>query len=155
MLHPKPSQQNNYLLEHISIILKSYSSHTGKYFIPENFNNIESAKFCFNASFALLSHTNEKEPIFNYANESALKLFEMEWQELVLTPSKKSAEKIQQEDRKKLFEEVSQKGITNFTGIRVSKSGKRFFIEDGILFNLYKDKNFYGQSAFFSKWKYL
>ncbi len=44
------------------------------------------------AEFAVVSHGTESDPIFNYANPTALKLFEMDFESFTQLPSRKSAE---------------------------------------------------------------
>jgi hypothetical protein len=110
------------------------------------------------ASFALVSHDTEEDPIFNYANQTALKLFEMNLAEFTKLPSRLSARQQEQSERKRLLDEVKQQGYSkNYKGIRVSSTGKLFLIEDTIVCNLLDPKtlNYSGQAALINKWTYL
>ncbi|MCC5608125.1 MEKHLA domain-containing protein, partial [Nostoc sp. CHAB 5834] len=92
-----------------------------------------------------------------YANRKALELWELSWEEFTRMPSRRSAEEVVQEERDRLLSEAATKGfITNYSGIRTSSNGKRFYIEDTILWNVLDEQNqHYGQAAFFSTWKFI
>lgn len=111
----------------------------------------------FDAPFALVSHGTQDIPIFNYGNRAALALFELSWQEFTQLPSYKSAEAVSQSERDRLLLEVSQNGfIDNYQGIRISASGKRFKIEDAIVWNLVDSSNAHiGQAALLTRWTFL
>jgi len=81
----------------------------------------------------------------------------MDWETLIKTPSKNTTEAISQEEREALLKEANRKGyITNYGGVRVSSTGKRYNITDIILWNLTDNNNqFCGQAATFSQWEKL
>jgi hypothetical protein len=105
----------------------------------------------------IVSHGLENDPIFNYANKTALDLFEMNWSEFTSMPSRYSAEKLEREERDILLKEVSEKGYSSkYSGVRRSKSGRRFMINEAKVWNLIDLKgNFYGQAATFDRWNYI
>ncbi len=105
----------------------------------------------------VVSHDTSEDPIFNYANQTALELFEMNWEEFTIMHSRESAELPDQEERARLLEEVNTRGFINhYSGIRISKRGKRFFVENAIVWNLVDSEGkFWGQAATFSHWKYI
>lgn len=107
----------------------------------------------YKAPFAVLAHDDEAEPIFFYANLKAQEIFEMHWDEFTKLPSKLSAEPINQAQRQELLEKVSAQGyIDNYSGIRISKTGQRFRIENAIVWNLYDANNMrIGQAATFNR----
>ncbi len=117
----------------------------------------EQARRLFYAPFAVLSHDTAPDPIFNYANQTGLTLFEFTWNELMSLPSRRSAEPIHQAERKRLLETVARQGyIDDYRGIRVAKSGRRFVIEQATVWNLLDEKDApYGQAAMFSQWRFL
>jgi len=92
---------------------------------------------------------------FNYANRTALQLFEYSWDELMGKPSSASAEPLHRDERRKLLDEVGRHGfIENYSGIRISKNGRRFRIKKATVFNLLDDDGKYiGQAATFSDWE--
>lgn len=150
-----PSPKNNYLFDHAQLLTNSFCKILGHPLIKIDTLNL--GKELFHTKFALLSHTNAKEPLFDYANLTALELFEFSWDELITLPSRLSAEPINQIERAKLLEQVTHHGfIDNYQGIRISKTGKRFAIHNAIVWNLTDDSGIYqGQAACFSDWEYL
>lgn len=92
---------------------------------------------------------------FNYANQTALELFEYSWDELIGKPSSASAEPVHRDERRKLLDEVGKHGfIENYSGIRISKNGRRFRIKNATVFNLSDDAGHYvGQAATFADWE--
>ena len=103
----------------------------------------------FNAPFALLSHGLEDDPIFNFGNAAALKLFEYSWDEFIQLPSRLSAKTVDQSERQRLLDAVSQQGyIDNYAGIRIAASGREFLIENAVVWNVIdKDGRYCGQAA--------
>lgn len=109
------------------------------------------AQSLYEAPFPVVSHGTEADPVFRYANRAALKLWEMDWDSFTRLPSRHSAEPVTdiQDDRQRLLKAALEKGwIDNYTGIRISASGKRFQIRDTILWNVVDAQgNRYGQAA--------
>jgi hypothetical protein len=112
---------------------------------------------CQAAPFVIVSHGNEPDPILNYGNPQALQLWEMAWEEFVRTPSRYTAEPINRDERARLLARVTSHGfIDDYQGVRISKNGKRFLIEQAVVCNLHTAEGIYhGQAATFSKWKFL
>lgn len=115
------------------------------------------AENLFNAPFALLSHNTDVDPVFNYANQKALALFELQWPELIRLPSRLSAEPINQAKRDTLMRQVTTDGfIKNYEGIRISSQGRRFQIKQATIWNLTDQQGaYYGQAACFLHWHFL
>jgi len=152
-----PNIQNNFLVEHTELIRFSYSHWLLDELIPESTSELDFAKRLFEADFALVTHNTDAEPVFNYANQKALDLFEFNWQDFTRLASKHSAEAVNQSERERLLAIVTTKGyIDHYEGIRISKSGKRFVIKNAIVWNLV-DKNqvYQGQAACFDQWSYV
>lgn len=137
------------------IILNSYQQLLNKELIARNNDLFTDAKNLYFADFVVLSHNNKPDPIYNYGNEKALKLWEMDWQQLIKTPSRNTTEPISREEREGLLQEANLKGyITNYGGIRVSSTGKRYLIKNITLWNLRDESGeFCGQAATFSQWE--
>ncbi len=116
-----------------------------------------SAKALFEAPFVVISHGTEADPIFNYANQQALDLWQMDWASFTQTPSRKSAELVSQEERSRLLAQARTQGyINDYRGIRISSTGKRFWIEDVILWTVLDELNQpCGQAAMFSSWTFI
>jgi hypothetical protein len=152
----EPTEENLYLVEHINLLRESFRQLLGRDLIDSTLSPIEAAKAIYYAPFVVVSHDAGADPIFNYGNQTALQLFEMSWQEFTALPSRQSAEPPNREERAQLLATVSRQGfIENYAGIRVSKSGKRFYIEQATVWNLNANSAHLGQAAVFSQWKYL
>ena len=96
---------------------------------------IEAARRLFYAPVVVLSHDGGADPVFVYANNRALRLWEMPWSQLVGMPSKYSAPPSQREDRAGMLAEARRVGyITGYHGTRVSRTGRLFRIADCTLF---------------------
>ncbi|MCL1124520.1 MEKHLA domain-containing protein [Shewanella surugensis] len=109
------------------------------------------------APVAILSHGIEAEPIFNFGNQFALTLFECEWRDFIKMPSRYSAEVISQEERAGLLAKVSRQGfIVHYHGVRVSATGKRFMINNAIVWNIIDHQGqYHGQAAMFKDYSFL
>ncbi|MFF2483065.1 MEKHLA domain-containing protein [Paenibacillus sp. NPDC058071] len=109
------------------------------------------------APFVLLSHGTETDPVLNFGNERALRLWEMSWTELTSTPSRLTAEPMERAERDRFFERVTADGyVDNYTGVRISKSGLRFYIVNATVWNLVDEQgNYCGQAAAFVDFRYL
>ena len=79
----------------------------------------------------------------------------MNFGEFTKLESKYSAEPISREERQILLDKVKAKGyISNYSGTRISSSGKRFCIKKATVFDLVDSKGqYYGQAAMFSNWE--
>lgn len=139
------------------ILLNSYQQLLGQNLIEPTLSQEEQSKTLFFAPFVVLSHGTQSDPIYNYGNQIALELWERNWDELIKMPSRLSAEKVLREERQTLLDQANSQGfITNYQGIRISKTGKRYKINDVILWNLTDQNNQYcGQAATFSQWNLL
>lgn len=117
----------------------------------------EFAEKVFYAPFVLVSHGTEPDPILNYGNRAALALWEMSWAELTRTPSRLTAEAPNREERARLLAAVTAHGfIDDYSGVRISKTGRRFRITQATVWNLIDGRqNYCGQAAMFSRWEFL
>jgi hypothetical protein len=113
----------------------------------------------FDAPQAIVSHGTESDPIFRYANAQALKLWEMDWDAFTRLPSRLSAEAAGdiQSDRDALLKAALAKGwVDNYSGVRVSRTGKRFEIRNTVLWNVVDGKGVrHDQAAFIRDWRFL
>lgn len=107
-----------------------------------------------NAPFALLSHNTDADPRFVYANATAQRCFEYPWAEFITLPSRLSAEAPNRDERQRLLDAVARDGyISDYRGVRISKSGRRFWIEDGTVWELFDAAGKRrGQAAIFKSW---
>ncbi len=152
-----PSSENAYLKDYIHLITSSLKKLANIDMVDFSLSLEEQAKQAFNSDYVLLAHNGSEDPIFNYANQTALNLFEMSWEEITQLPSKYSAESDEREQRERFINEVTENGYSkDYSGIRISKTGKRFEIKNVILWNVYdEENNRIGQAAMFNEYEYL
>lgn len=115
------------------------------------------AKALFEAPFVLVSHGTQPDPILNYGNRTALRLWELAWPDFTRTPSRLTAEPVAREERARLLDEVTRNGfIANYAGVRISSTGHRFRIHQALVWNLLDEAGAYaGQAAMFAHWDFL
>jgi PAS domain S-box-containing protein len=89
------------------------------------------------APFAVLAHNTDPDPKFMYANKAAQACFEYSRDELLGLPSRLSAAAPDREERQRLLEAVARQGyLRGYRGMRIAKSGRRFWIEAGVIWQL-------------------
>ena len=149
--------QSKFVIAQTQTLVRSLKHWTGRDLLPGDFSPAELAEKIFHAPFVVVSHGMEADPVLNYGNESALALWEMSWEELTRTPSRRTAEAPNREERAKLLEAVTRCGfIDDYFGVRISKSGRRFRISRATVWNLLTEKNEpCGQAAMFDKWEFI
>jgi hypothetical protein len=148
--------QQQAIISHSQRLLHSFQHWTGRSLFEVNGSPVEIAQALFEAPFVLVSHSKESDPIFNYGNRKALELWQLYWEEFTQMPSRKTAEQVVQEERDRLLSEAATKGFSYFSGIRITSTGQRFHIEDGILWNVLDDRDRQcGQAAVYSKCRFI
>jgi len=138
-------------------LLDSYAHWIKQELIPREGTPYEQAAHLFNCPFVVLSHKVQDDPIFNYGNRTAMDLWEMEWDELMQTPSRLTAEPINREERARMLQQAKEHGyISDYSGVRISRTGKRFYVDRAIIWNIFTpDGKTMGQGATFSTWRFL
>jgi PAS domain S-box-containing protein len=101
------------------------------------------------APFGLLAHDTQADPIFVYGNRAVQTRFGYSWAELTALPSRLSAEAPERQEREDFLQRVSRDGfVENYRGMRVTKSGERFWIEGVTVWQLIDENgNRHGQAA--------
>jgi hypothetical protein len=157
MTPPVPAPENQFYADHVQLLRRNYERLTGKSFGPGNLTGADFAGAIYQAPYVVVSHGIEPDPIFNYANLAAQRLFELSWAEFCQLPSRLSAETPNQGDRQQLLDAVTHQGfMAGYEGIRIAKSGRRFWIKDVTVWNLTDDQGiFRGQAAIYSRWQDL
>ncbi len=143
------SDREIFLLHHVALLRASYLHWTGLHLIDESLDAEAAVEGLNSAAFALVSHGTGDDPIFNYGNHRALELFEMDWDSFTKLPSRLSAAAAGQGMRGKALDEVSRRGfMQGYSGIRMARSGRHFWIRDTTIWNLLSpDGRFHGQAA--------
>ena len=165
----KPIWQTDFVVAQTACLARSLRHWTGRELLPKSsgfsvqrsaLQNAEPLRFAqkvFEAPFVVVSHGMEADPVLNYGNAAALALWEMSWEELTRTPSRLTAEAPNREKRAKLLEAVTRRGfIDDYSGVRISKSGRRFRISRATVWNLLAvDGKPCGQAAMFNRWEFI
>jgi len=127
-----------YDLEHVRSMLSSYRALLGRP-LAERGDLESTARFLYEeAPFCLLAHSAEPDPRFVYANLAALRCFEYGWDEFIGLPSRLSAEPDRREERQRFVQDVHTRGYAEgYRGLRIAKSGRRFWIEDVTMWNVF------------------
>lgn len=148
---------SDWAIAHAATLARSFRHWLGRDLLPPGTDPCSFARDVFEAPFVLVSHGTQTDPVLNYGNRAALALWEMSWEELTRTPSRFTAEPVAREERARLLAEVTQHGhIANYSGVRISKSGRRFCIAQAVVWNLLDERGEpYGQAACFDRWEYL
>lgn len=139
-----------------AVLLDSYRKYVGREFLPRTDVN-EDSRALFESPFVVVSHGTEEDPLLNYGNRAALRLWEMSVDELIGTPSRKTAEPVHRTEREQLLKRTKEFGFINdYSGIRISSTGHRFRIHQATIWNVVdsSDKHV-GQAAAFSDWTLL
>jgi hypothetical protein len=147
----------DFTITHTAGLARSFKHWTGRELLPGAAAGPELAERLFAAPFVVVSHGTEADPVLNYGNQAALTLWEMTWEELTHTPSRLTAEAPNREERARLLAAVARNGyIDDYSGVRISKSGRRFRIDRAIVWNLLAaDGRAGGQAAMFDRWEFL
>ena len=142
------------LIEHCQYLLNSFKALTGRDLIDRSPSIKIQANNLFHANFVMVSHDTQPDPVFNYGNQTALDLWEFDWEDFLQLPSRLSAEPMAQIDRDRLLLEVQNNGyIQNYRSIRISRTGQRFWIENATIWTVTdRHGKDIGQAATFSNW---
>lgn len=151
----EPDASNQFQRTHALLLLDSYRRLTGRELLPAAADPAETARLLYHAPFVVLSHDTAADPVFTYANLTAQRLFEMPWARIVGLASRYSAEPLAREERQRLLDRVASHGyIDDYRGVRVSSTGRRFWVEAATVWNLVAaDGNKLGQAASFADWR--
>jgi hypothetical protein len=153
----KPSPDKIWLAAHVSCLLRSFHELTGRHLVPPCCGSAETAVLPNEAPFFVASHGLEEDPVLDFGNLFALDLFEMSWQEFVKTPSRLTAEAPNRAERQRLLDSVAHTGlIDDYSGIRISSTGRRFRICNATVWSVTDPSGKKtGQAATFSDWEFI
>ncbi len=141
-------------IDHAQLLLASFARLLGRELLPGNGPAEERAARLFHAPFVVVSHGTEPDPVLNYGNRAALDLWEMDFESFVQTPSRLTAEPVHRDERARLLSRTARDGyVDDYSGIRISRTGRRFRIEQAIVWNVIDaDGRLRGQAATFDRW---
>ncbi len=146
-----------WVIEWTQYVLDSYVRLVKQELITREGTPQKEAERLFTSPFVVASHELQDNPILNYGNQAALELWDMDWEQFTQTPSRLTAEPVNREERARMLEQAHTHGyISDYRGIRISRSGKRFLVERATVWNIKKlDGTPLGQAATFSTWTFL
>jgi MEKHLA domain len=138
------------------LLTGSYERLVGRPLIPPEEAKQNPARWLYEAApFCILAHDTARDPIFIYGNKMAQACFEYSWEELTSLRSSLSAEEVNREERQRLLDLVKRNGFaTGYRGLRIAKSGRRFWIEDVTVWQLIDPQGIlHGQAAIYRHWR--
>ena len=141
-------------MEWSQLLLDSYRHWIGKDLIERTPNAKQQARLLFEASFVVVSHGAEPDPILNYGNQTALDLWELSWDQFIKTPSRLTAEADDRTERERMLARAKLNGyFDGYRGVRISSTGWRFLVEQALIWNVIDPAGKpIGQAATFSQW---
>lgn len=134
----------------LELIVSSFERLTGR-------RLAEDAAALWSAPRAVVAHGLQPDPVFFYGNRLALALFETAADAFARMPSRLSAEPLLRDERARLLARVAADGfIDDYAGVRISASGRRFRIEQAVVWTLVDEGGVtHGQAATFDRWTRL
>lgn len=152
--HLRPSGPTD--VAFFALLSGSYQRFLKESLVSSGWNVAHSARWLYaEAPYCVLAHEPGPDPRFIYANATAQTCFEYTWEELTALPSRLSAEAPDRDERQRLLDAVTQNGFaTGYRGLRIAKSGRRFWIEDVTVWQLVDEQGvLHGQAATYRHWR--
>ena len=137
------------------LLASSYSRFVGASLVAPGQDRENAARWLYEeAPYCVLAHSRDPDPIFIYGNKMAQTCFEYSWDELTSLRSRLSAEEPNREERQRLLDAVKRHGFaTGYRGLRIAKSGRRFWIKNVTVWQLIdRGGVLHGQAAVYRKW---
>lgn len=138
-------------LQRLTWAVNSYERLTGRPLVEPGADLWQA---CWAAPRVIVAHGTEPDPIFFYGNALALERFELDFAAFTRLPSRFSAEPLAREAREALLARVREHGfIDDYSGVRVSSTGKRFRIDQAVVWEISDEAGQRrGQAATFDRW---
>lgn len=152
-----PGPANGYQAGQAALILDSFRRLLGRDLIAPADDPAATARRLWEAPVVVLSHDGGADPVLTYGNLAALDLWQTDWAALTRMPSRLTAEPMHREERARFLARTAAEGVvTGYQGVRISAAGRRFRIEDAVIWTLaHPDGRPAGQAASFARWTYL
>jgi hypothetical protein len=152
-----PQLANGFRTAHAARLRASYRCWTGGELLDPRLDATAFARALWEAPLVVASHGTEPDPVFNYGNRAALALFETTWERFTAMPSRLSAEAPARGERAALLARVTTNGyIADYSGIRVTTTGRRFRIRRATVWNVLDETGrAAGQAVAFGEWEWL
>lgn len=123
------------------LLANSYRRLLSVALVPEGMSDTAGAAWLYEcAPFGLLAHGTQADPVFMYGNRRAQAIFGYDWDEITALPSRLSAQAPERGERQTFLDSVTREGfVKDYRGIRITKSGQRFWIERATVWQLIDD----------------
>jgi hypothetical protein len=137
----------------LQLIAESYARLLGRPLVAAG----DIAASLWTAPQVIVAHDTQVDPAFFYGNRLALQVFAMDFAAFTRLPSRYSAEPLERGERAHLLARVTRDGfIDDYAGVRIAANGRRFRIEQAVVWNLIDAAGAcHGQAATFSRWVLL
>jgi len=144
-------------IEWSKLVLNSFRRWTGRELLERAGDPLCQAHALFLSPFVVVSHGADEDPLLNYGNQMALDLWELPWDQFVQTPSRLTAEPINQAEREWMLEQAKVRGyLDNYRGVRITSTGDRFLVDNARIWNVVDEQGQrVGQAASFAQWTWL
>jgi hypothetical protein len=146
--------------QHLAVcILRSFERAFGRPLLAGGTTHdvLQASQLLFRGDTVVLAHDGAPDPALIYANAAALQLWERSWAEMIGMPSRLTAEPEERAGRARMLATALQQHASEgYSGVRISKSGRRFQIHNARLWTLWGPGDQpCGQAAAFSSWWWL
>jgi hypothetical protein len=129
----RPAQANAWQDDYIKRVAGSFMRVTGAPLLQSQ----TPGQGAWLGDFALLTHRGDDDGTLNYGNQFALNLWECGWEDFIGLPSAVTAPPEDRPSRAVAMQKVAQDNfVRGYSGRRISRKGRLFIIEDGIIWRL-------------------
>ena len=144
----------------MALLLQSHQEVFHRSLLPSNGEEPSLRLRCqelFACGFPVLAHGTEQDPQLSYANAAALQLWDSHWDELIGMPSRLTAPNSERAERSSALGQAQRlDAVRHYRGIRISRQGRRFMINNAKIWTLWDaEGRVCGQAACFSDWWWL
>ncbi len=131
----RPGPDNDYQNDFVTRVAHAFARITGASLDDGDPSDL--GRRIWFGDFALLTHRGDTKATLNYGNQFALRLWECDWDTLTNMPSAATAPPDARAMRADMMDRVVQDGfVTGYSGRRISRTGKMFTIQGGIIWRL-------------------
>ena len=153
-LSPDSALPRSNWVAHSQRLLDTFAGLLGRELVSREGPHEAQALRLFEAPFVVVSADAAADPLLTYGNRTALDLWEIDVATLLGTPARHTAEPMHRDERQRLLDRTREQGyVDDYSGIRISTTGRRFRIEKAVVWNLTDEQGTYcGQAATFDRW---
>lgn len=144
----RPPEWTPELRRRLALLAASYERLAGGPLVPPAG---DIARALWRHPAAIVAHDTAEDPVFFFGNRAALAVFELDFAGFTRLPSRLSAEPGLRGERDALLARVAATGmIDDYSGVRISATGRRFHIDRAAVWNITDEAGApYGQAAMF------